>query len=99
MATHTHTQQRYIHTDSLPHSSKYLPFQSTSASSRSKRDPNKKEKDNNALIPLYIFVTLASILCVLTFGVVAVLYFRRKFKVMSKRSLNPQARITSKPCL
>ena len=86
--------QRNKHTGNLPSSSESLPSQSTSRSSESNQGPNKKENDRDEAIPLYISTTFASILCILAFGVLAVLYLKKKIR--TKVVLNAQARITSK---
>ncbi len=85
------TQQRNVHTNVLPHSSKFFPSLSTGPSAGSKRDPMGEEKHQSDLIPLYVFVTLASMLCVLVFGGLAMLYLKRKIK----SNINIQTRTAS----
>ena len=86
--------QRNRYTNNLPSSSKSLPTQLTSSSSESDQAPNKKENDRKEIIPVYIFTTFACILCIIAFGVLAALYFKKITR--AKIVLNTQAQNTSK---
>lgn len=87
--------QRNRYTYNLPSSSKSLPTQLTSSSPESSdQAPNKKENYGKEIIPVYIFTTFACLFCIIAFGVLAALYFKKITK--AKIVLNTQAQNTSK---